>query len=53
MPNGSRSGGLSVSLAGLDGHVVGGYVAGPLVAASPVNVTTWKGNNRANMFFTY
>ncbi|RHN53693.1 putative galactose oxidase/kelch, beta-propeller, F-box associated interaction [Medicago truncatula] len=38
MPNGSRSVGMSVSLAGLYGHVVGGCVACPLVGASPVNV---------------
>ncbi|RZR83672.1 hypothetical protein BHM03_00010348, partial [Ensete ventricosum] len=36
---GSRSGGLSVSLASPDGRVVGGGVAGLLVAASPVQVT--------------
>ncbi|XVF51966.1 hypothetical protein PTKIN_Ptkin04bG0226700 [Pterospermum kingtungense] len=38
--NGSRgrSGGLSVSLAGPDGRVLGGGVAGMLVAASPVQV---------------
>ncbi|RRT68913.1 hypothetical protein B296_00021818 [Ensete ventricosum] len=35
---GSRSGGLSVSLASPDGRVVGGGVAGLLVAASPVQV---------------
>nr|CAB3467949.1 unnamed protein product [Digitaria exilis] len=34
----SRTGGLSVSLAGPDGRVLGGAVAGPLVAASPVQV---------------
>ncbi|CAL9757260.1 unnamed protein product [Musa acuminata subsp. burmannicoides] len=34
----SRSGGLSVSLASPDGRVVGGGVAGSLVAASPVQV---------------
>ncbi|XP_024534766.1 AT-hook motif nuclear-localized protein 10 [Selaginella moellendorffii] len=34
----SRSGGLSVSLAGPDGRVIGGSVAGLLVAASPVQV---------------
>lgn len=32
----SRSGGMSVSLASPDGRVVGGGVAGLLVAASPV-----------------
>ncbi|BBH02895.1 AT hook motif DNA-binding family protein [Prunus dulcis] len=36
--NRSRSGGLSVSLAGSDGQVLGGGVAGMLVAASPVQV---------------
>ncbi|KAJ4848008.1 hypothetical protein Tsubulata_009336 [Turnera subulata] len=38
--NGSRSrtGGLSVSLAGSDGQVLGGGVAGMLMAASPVQV---------------
>ena len=35
----SLTGGLSVSLAGLDGRVFGGGVAGPLIAASPVQVT--------------
>ncbi|KAF6174156.1 hypothetical protein GIB67_033688 [Kingdonia uniflora] len=35
----SRSGGLSVSLAGPDGRVLGGGVAGILTAASPVQVT--------------
>lgn len=34
----NRSGGMSVSLAGPDGRVVGGGVAGLLVAASPVQV---------------
>ncbi|KAK6934998.1 PPC domain [Dillenia turbinata] len=34
----SRTGGLSVSLAGSDGRVLGGGVAGMLVAASPVQV---------------
>eukprot|EP00250_Pteridium_aquilinum_P001999 c12211_g1_i1 orf=318-1499(+) len=34
----SRTGGLSVSLAGPDGRVVGGGVAGMLMAASPVQV---------------
>lgn len=34
----SRTGGLSVSLAGPDGHVLGGCVAGLLTAASPVQV---------------
>uniref|UniRef100_J3L976 AT-hook motif nuclear-localized protein n=1 Tax=Oryza brachyantha TaxID=4533 RepID=J3L976_ORYBR len=34
----SRSGGMSVSLAATDGRVIGGGVAGLLVAASPVQV---------------
>ncbi|KAL1558889.1 AT-hook motif nuclear-localized protein 1-like [Salvia divinorum] len=34
----SRSGGLSVSLAGPDGRVLGGGLAGMLVAASPVQI---------------
>lgn len=34
----SRTGGLSVSLASPDGRVVGGGVAGMLMAASPVQV---------------
>jgi hypothetical protein len=42
-----RSGGMNVSLVDLDGNVVGGRVAGPLVAASPVAVSTWEGNNRS------
>lgn len=36
--NRSRSGGLSISLAGPDGKVLGGGVAGMLTAASPVQV---------------
>lgn len=35
----SRTGGISVSLAGPDGRVVGGGVAGLLLAASPIQVT--------------
>lgn len=35
----NRSGGMSVSLASPDGRVVGGGVAGLLVAASPVQVS--------------
>lgn len=35
----SRSGGMSVSLASPDGRVVGGGVAGLLIAASPVQVS--------------
>jgi hypothetical protein len=38
----SRTGGLSVSLAGPDGRVLGGGVAGLLMAASPVQVTLQK-----------
>lgn len=34
----SRTGGMSVSLASPDGRVVGGAVAGLLVAAGPVQV---------------
>jgi hypothetical protein len=34
----SRTGGLSISLASLDGRFFGGGVAGPLIAASPVQV---------------
>lgn len=34
----SRTGGLSVSLAGSDGRILGGCVAGVLTAASPVQV---------------
>ena len=34
----SRTGGLSVALAGSDGHVLGGGVAGMLMAATPVQV---------------
>lgn len=44
----SRSGGMSVSLASPDGRVVGGSVAGLLVAASPVQVIVGSfllGNN--------
>ncbi|RWW09943.1 hypothetical protein GW17_00026544 [Ensete ventricosum] len=35
-----RSGWLNISLFGLDGRVIGGSVAGPLLATSPVQVTT-------------
>lgn len=34
----SRSGGMSVSLAGSDGRVMGGGLAGMLIAAGPVQV---------------
>lgn len=37
-PTKSRSGGMSVSLAGPDGRVLGGGLAGMLVAAGPVQV---------------
>lgn len=35
----SRTGGLSVSLAGPDGRVIGGGIAGLLTAASPIQVS--------------
>jgi len=35
----SRTGGLSVALAGSDGRVLGGGVAGMLMAATPVQVS--------------
>lgn len=38
LENGSRAGALKVSLAGSDGKVVGGNVAGMLVAASPIQM---------------
>jgi hypothetical protein len=39
-----RTGGLSVSLAATDGRVIGGSVAGLLVAASPIQVSMqWMG----------
>eukprot|EP00250_Pteridium_aquilinum_P013591 c21441_g1_i1 orf=1103-2416(+) len=46
----SRTGGLSVSLAGPDGRVIGGGVAGLLMAASPVQVVvgTFFTENRKN-----
>lgn len=34
----SRTGGLSISLSNTDGRVIGGSVAGVLVAATPVQV---------------
>lgn len=37
----SRTGGLSVSLAGPDGRVVGGGIAGLLTAASPIQVRVY------------
>ncbi|CAI0385516.1 unnamed protein product [Linum tenue] len=45
----SRSGGMSVSLASPDGRVVGGSVAGLLIAATPVQVVVGSflpGNNQ-------
>lgn len=42
----NRSGGMSVSLASPDGRVVGGGVAGLLVAASPVQVHILPRNSR-------
>lgn len=38
----SRSGGMSVSLAGPDGRVMGGGLAGLLVAAGPVQVEPYE-----------
>lgn len=38
----NRDGGLSISLLGPDGRLFGGAVGGPLVAASPVQVTTFS-----------
>lgn len=38
----SRSGGMSVSLAGHDGRVLGGGLAGMLVAAGPVQVRQFQ-----------
>lgn len=46
----SRSGGMSVSLAGPDGRVVGGGVAGLLIAASPVQVAILFMNSFASPF---
>lgn len=37
-----RSGGMSVSLAGPDGRVVGGGLAGLLIAAGPVQVVEFS-----------
>lgn len=39
--NRNRSGGMSVSLASPDGRVIGGSVAGLLIAASPVQVNSF------------
>lgn len=43
-----RSGGMSVSLAGPDGRVVGGGVAGLLIAATPIQVTHESNNIYVN-----
>ncbi|CAO2184238.1 unnamed protein product [Urochloa humidicola] len=43
----SRSGGLSVSLAGPDGRLLGGGVAGLLIAASPVQIVLGSFNSEA------
>ncbi|KAI9086283.1 hypothetical protein K1719_031737 [Acacia pycnantha] len=45
----SRTGGLSVSLAGPDGRVIGGGVAGILTAASPIQVV--MGSFMSNGYF--
>jgi hypothetical protein len=47
--NRSRTGGLSVSLAGPDGRVIGGGVAGMLMAASPVQVSRCYAFTRDNI----
>lgn len=47
----SRTGGLSVSLAGPDGRVIGGGVAGLLMAASPIQVVL--GSFMPNSFKTH
>ncbi|KAF2298966.1 hypothetical protein GH714_029410 [Hevea brasiliensis] len=49
----SRSGGMSVSLASPDGRVVGGGVAGLLVAASPVQGTSMSRNQRSRNLTQY
>lgn len=54
----SRTGGMSVSLASPDGRVLGGGLAGLLVAASPVQVfvtlsTLLFGNFRFKMLQLY
>ncbi|KAF8394309.1 hypothetical protein HHK36_020516 [Tetracentron sinense] len=35
---GGRTGGLSVCLSGSDGHIIGGGIGGPLMAAGPVQI---------------
>ncbi|KAM3341304.1 AT-hook motif nuclear-localized protein 7 isoform X1 [Capsicum galapagoense] len=47
----SRSGGLSVSLAGPDGRVIGGGIAGSLTAASPIQMVV--GSFMPNAFKTH
>ncbi|CAN4121431.1 unnamed protein product [Withania somnifera] len=49
--NKSRSGGLSVSLAGPDGRVIGGGIAGSLTAASPIQMVV--GSFMPNAFKTH
>ena len=50
----SRSGGMSVSLAGPDGRVLGGGLAGLLVAAGPVQVEYFfLGNHCIILFLCY
>ncbi|CAK9138395.1 unnamed protein product [Ilex paraguariensis] len=46
----SRTGGLSVSLAGPDGQVIGGGIAGLLMAASPIQIVvgSFKPNSNKN-----
>lgn len=44
----SRTGGLSVSLAGPDGRVIGGGVAGMLIAASPIQIVVGSFTPNAN-----
>ncbi|CAO2169634.1 unnamed protein product [Urochloa humidicola] len=43
----SRTGGLSVSLAGPDGRLLGGGVAGLLIAASPIQIVLGSFNSEA------
>lgn len=47
----SRTGGLSVSLAGPDGRVIGGGVAGMLMAAGPVQVISFLPSLSAQSIF--
>lgn len=46
----SRAGGMSVSLASPDGRVVGGGVAGVLIAATPVQVSILSFSYTRDMF---